>query len=272
MRAIPTTWKFVLVLLALACMLAPASADARWRTSGTSGEFSEWEICRDGMKFALRDGDSARVRVTSLADGGVVYDQVLPLPDRPYYGDHYDTFTIRWSRPLDPTLPYPGNQVHVDTVWDGDLSVQNCYLSTATNGKIAFASERGANYDIYTMNADDQTLRQLEEPGATPPQQQQLTTHAASDVDPAWSPDGTKIAFGSNGDGNLEIYTMNADGTSPTRLTNNGTSDFSPAWGRVAHKNGAQFCKAERDFLGEGAFTAKYGGGANAYGKCVSGK
>jgi hypothetical protein len=34
----------------------------------------------------------------------------------------------------------------------------------------------------------------------------------------------------------------------------------------------AQFCKAKRDFLGESAFTQKYGGGANSHGKCVSGK
>jgi hypothetical protein len=36
------------------------------------------------------------------------------------------------------------------------------------------------------------------------------------------------------------------------------------------YKNAAQFCKAERDFLGDAAFTHKYGGGANAHGKCVS--
>ena len=35
------------------------------------------------------------------------------------------------------------------------------------------------------------------------------------DFEPAWSPDGTKIAFASNRDGNHEIYVMNADGTEP---------------------------------------------------------
>ena len=33
------------------------------------------------------------------------------------------------------------------------------------------------------------------------------------DVRPAWSPDGTRIAFTSNRDGNYEIYVMNADGS-----------------------------------------------------------
>lgn len=49
-----------------------------------------------------------------------------------------------------------------------------------------------------------------------------LTNNAAEDAEPAWSPDGTKIAFYSNGSGNAEIYTMRADGKgNPTRLTNN---------------------------------------------------
>jgi hypothetical protein len=39
-----------------------------------------------------------------------------------------------------------------------------------------------------------------------------------------------KIAFHSNRDGNTEIYTMNPDGSSQTRLTNNAASDLTPAW------------------------------------------
>ena len=45
-----------------------------------------------------------------------------------------------------------------------------------------------------------------------------------------FSPDGSKIAFYSSRDGNFEIYTMNADGTNPTRLTNNAANDFGPSW------------------------------------------
>jgi VCBS repeat-containing protein len=42
---------------------------------------------------------------------------------------------------------------------------------------------------------------------------------------PCWSPDGTQIAFVTNRDGNPEIYVMNADGTDPTRITNNQFGD-----------------------------------------------
>lgn len=55
--------------------------------------------------------------------------------------------------------------------------------------------------------------------------QTRLTRNEASDSGIAWSPDGTRIAFSSNRDGNYEIYAMNADGSGQTRLTQNEASD-----------------------------------------------
>ena len=47
---------------------------------------------------------------------------------------------------------------------------------------------------------------------------------------PAWSPDGKRLALVSNRDGNSEIYVMNADGSSPRRLTNHPMIDVTPTW------------------------------------------
>jgi TolB protein len=47
---------------------------------------------------------------------------------------------------------------------------------------------------------------------------------------PAWSPDGSKIAFTSNRDGNPEIYVMNKDGGGLRRMTNNPAIDVTPTW------------------------------------------
>jgi dipeptidyl aminopeptidase/acylaminoacyl peptidase len=85
------------------------------------------------------------------------------------------------------------------------------------NGRIAFVSTRDGNLEIYTMNADGSA-------------QIRLTNNPAADVNPNWSPDGTKIAFTSDRDGNNEIYSMNADGNGQTRLTADPALDFYPAW------------------------------------------
>jgi WD40 repeat protein len=91
--------------------------------------------------------------------------------------------------------------------------------------------------EIYVMDAN----------GAN---QTRLTNNAAHDLRPNWSPDGTKIAFDSNRDGNFEIYVMNADGTNQIRLTTHLAHDYSPAWS----PDGAQI-----------AFTSERDGNAEIY-------
>jgi len=59
---------------------------------------------------------------------------------------------------------------------------------------------------------------------------QRNLTRPGHDRNPSWSPDGKRIAFESNRDGNWEIYVMNANGRNQRRLTNNPALDFSPVW------------------------------------------
>jgi Tol biopolymer transport system component len=76
------------------------------------------------------------------------------------------------------------------------------------------------NYEIYEMTYLGVT-------------QTNLTKSAATETDPSYSPDGTKIAFTTDRDGNSneEIYVMNRDGSSPKNLTNNAAGDYDPDWG-----------------------------------------
>jgi dipeptidyl aminopeptidase/acylaminoacyl peptidase len=82
----------------------------------------------------------------------------------------------------------------------------------ATNGTIAFVSLRDGNSEIYAVNPDGTELNRL-------------TNNPRSDRTPAWSPDGTKIAFASSRSGNFEIY---ADGTNVRQLTNHPAVDACP--------------------------------------------
>jgi Tol biopolymer transport system component len=90
--------------------------------------------------------------------------------------------------------------------------------------KIAFASARAdnnTNFDIWVMNDD----------GTNP---LRLTNDPLPEFQPAYSPDGTKIAFTRGGSTNREIYVMNADGSGERDLTNdpagNPAFDFDPDW------------------------------------------
>lgn len=49
-------------------------------------------------------------------------------------------------------------------------------------------------------------------------------------MSPAWSPDGSKIAFGSGRNGSWDIYVMNDDGSGLTMLTSELARDDEPAW------------------------------------------
>ena len=57
-----------------------------------------------------------------------------------------------------------------------------------------------------------------------------LTNGPGADWSPIWSPDGARIAFESQRDGNWDIYLVDADGSGLTRLTDNPARDKSPSW------------------------------------------
>ena len=98
--------------------------------------------------------------------------------------------------------------------------------------KLAFASNWNGQrkFEIWVMNANGTGLVQLTT-------SVQLGSDGggplfSNDATPAWSPDGSRIAFSSTRDGlsDTELYVMNADGSNQTRLTDNTADDRNPTW------------------------------------------
>ena len=58
----------------------------------------------------------------------------------------------------------------------------------------------------------------------------QLTDNDSDDWGGFWSPDGTRIAFSSDRDGDREVFVMNADGTGVVQLTDNDSDDWGGFW------------------------------------------
>lgn len=99
------------------------------------------------------------------------------------------------------------------------LLLNACQESPQPPGKsdpmpgIAFVSIHEDNWDLYKIQPDGSGLVRL-------------TDSPEVDSEPAWSPDGTQIAFRSRRDGSSDIFIMGADGSSPVNLINDPADSF----------------------------------------------
>lgn len=161
----------------------------------TDNDYAEFEPQWDpsGTKIAFTSNQDAVTRGQGFATDWDVY--VLDTVDG----------SVSNLTPDDPNNP----SYDFGSTWSND-------------GRIAFASDRenvgSGIYKIYVMNADG---------SGTPVR---LTNTAGSEGHPAWSRDGTRIAFKDSRHGNDEIYVINVVTGVQTRLTNNSAADWSPNW------------------------------------------
>jgi Tol biopolymer transport system component len=104
--------------------------------------------------------------------------------------------------------------------WEGEPAV------SPEGKRITFVTDRHGGPDheeLYVMDARD---TDGDGNGDNP---LRLTNDTTPDWSPSFSPDGTKITYQEYGDGDSEIFVMNADGTgTPIRLTDNTLFDGNP--------------------------------------------
>jgi Tol biopolymer transport system component/predicted Ser/Thr protein kinase len=82
--------------------------------------------------------------------------------------------------------------------------------------RIVFTSDRdGGRQELYVRNPDGAVIR--------------MTNNLSDEDDAVWSPDGSKLAFASERDGNWEIYVLDEQGN-VQRMTNHPAEDRDPAW------------------------------------------
>jgi serine/threonine-protein kinase len=85
------------------------------------------------------------------------------------------------------------------------------------DAEIVYFALRGRNYDVYRRNfSTGADIR--------------LTTHEATDMYPQVSPDGRRIVFVSNRDGDFEVFVIDINGDNLRQVTSNAVVDRIPSW------------------------------------------
>lgn len=90
--------------------------------------------------------------------------------------------------------------------------------STEDKGTVYYNSDINGKFEIYKTDFKGEKTTQV------------TFNPTSNDVSPDVSPNGDKIAFFSDRDGNYEIYLMNTDGSAQMRLTANPSDDLNPVF------------------------------------------
>ena len=90
-------------------------------------------------------------------------------------------------------------------------------VDVSRDGRLLVSSDRGGNWDVWTLPASGGEL-------------QQLTTDPGVDAGPRWKPDASGLVFYSSRTGHREIWTMPVGGGPARQVTRGESESLYPAW------------------------------------------
>jgi Tol biopolymer transport system component len=106
------------------------------------------------------------------------------------------------------------------------LLAASCGGSGGARPDMLLVSTRDGDYAIYELDADGSDQHRLTDADVDPEDAQQVFFQ----VDPAWAPDASRIAFSSRRGSSFDIYSMLADGSDTQQLTTTKENDVHPTW------------------------------------------
>ncbi len=186
-------------------MIATEASQPAFNKDGSLLAYRSWNLGNRGVFFRDFVGGREGLVTRFVEDG-------LPT----WAADGYSfAFASRREGDRVPRI-FVGNQSG-----DGDYGIgfQGEYPATFPDGRLVVKGcSPSGDCGLYVMGASGGGETKI--------------SSERSDTAPAVSPDGGKIAVMSSGRGatNWEIWVMNADGSNPQRLTNNGSNEGLPAW------------------------------------------
>lgn len=160
--------------------------------------------------------------------GGVSTGEVRRESDNWNFAESYErgeqslTMRTKMERP-DPDSYLVVTETLVDGKWGDPTTIRYERIRESSldrplgfESDLLYTAKRNGNSDLWLRRTDGSTIR--------------LTTDPERDNYGIWSPDGSRIAFQTQRDGNYEIYVMAADGSDKRNLTNHPAFDGLPAW------------------------------------------
>jgi Tol biopolymer transport system component len=175
-----------------------------------------------GLVLVLRLGAAGVAALMAMNPPIMRETPILPATRTPFESD--DSTSIAQAATatpfvlpsLTPTVYVPPTDPPLPTPFGG-------------GGRVVFVSSRNSGaWALFQINADGGV-------------EIALPIYAANPRAPAWSPDGTRIAFEAGADGSRDIYVAQINGGTPQQLTFESGDDRAPAWSpdgtRIAYQS-----------------------------------